>query len=161
MRRPIALASPAAETTESAGLHYSVFYNLLLPTRTPEFWLKPTQHSASMSSSSQEIVRSYRHLYRHALHAVQYSSPARFTVRDVLESTFRAGNAADFQPQRIKNTLEFLSCAAKETGLEHKILKSLLFTWWWENKNRAIKECDITFSLGNCWTDVVLVNPSP
>ena len=94
-----------------------------------------------MSPSSQEIVRSYRSLFRYALHAVQYSSPARFTIKDVLETTFRAGNPTDLEPQKIKNTLEFLSCAAKENGLEHKILKSLLFTWWWENKNRPTKEC--------------------
>lgn len=94
-----------------------------------------------MNPSSQEIVRSYRSLFRHALHAVQNSSPARFTIKDVLGTTFRAGNPADFEPQKIKNTLEFLSCAAKERGLEHKILKSLLITWWWENKSRPTKEC--------------------
>ena len=97
--------------------------------------------SASMNPSSQEIVRSYRNLFRQALHAVQYSSPARFTIRDVLKTTFRAGHPKDFEPQKIENTLEFLSCAAKERGLEHKILKSLLITWWWENKSRPTKEC--------------------
>lgn len=97
-----------------------------------------------MNPSSQEIVTSYRSLFRHALHAVQYSSPARFTIRDILGTTFRAGNPADFEPQKIKNTLQFLSCASKERGLEHKILKSLLITWWWENKSRPTKDIPVS-----------------
>ena len=85
-----------------------------------------------MSVSGQEIVRSYRQLYRHGLHAVQYSAPARYTLKILLENSYRNGSAADYDAQKINNTLTFLEGAAKEKGLEHKILKNLLHTWYWE-----------------------------
>lgn len=85
-----------------------------------------------MSASSQEILRSYRHLYRHGLRAVQYAAPARYTLKILLENAYRTGNAADYDAQKINNTLTFLEGAAREKGLEHKILKNLLHTWYWE-----------------------------
>ena len=102
-----------------------------------------------MTSNTREIIRSYRNLYRHALHAIQYSSPARYTLRTLLENTYRAGNAADFDARKIDNTLTFLDGAAKEKGLEHKILKSLLHVWWWEDKRRRLKAEWVT-SFGEC-----------
>lgn len=58
-----------------------------------------------------------------------------------MESTYRNGNPADFDPRKVNNTLIFLEGAAKEKGLEHRILKNLLHTWWWENKQtRSAKE---------------------
>jgi len=89
-----------------------------------------------MSASSQEIIRSYRNLYRQGLHAVQYASPARYTLKTLIENTYRAGNAADFDARKIENTRTFLQGAAKEKGLEHRVLKSLLHTWWWEARSR-------------------------
>ena len=95
-----------------------------------------------MIPSKQEIVRSYRQLYRQSLHAVQYAVPARYTVRILLRNAYRAGNAADFDAQKINNTLTFLNGAAKERGLEHKILKNLLHTWYWRVDNkRPIRTC--------------------
>lgn len=88
-----------------------------------------------MTPSSQEIVRSYRHLYRHALYAVQYAAPARYTLRILLRNAYRTGNAADFDAQKINNTVTFLEGAAKEKGLEHRILKNLLHTWFWDVNN--------------------------
>lgn len=93
-----------------------------------------------MTPSSQDVVRSYRSLYRHSLHAIQYSSPARYTLRTLLRNTYRAGTAADFDPRKIENTLTFLNGAATEKGLEHRILKSLLHTWWWEDGRRRLKQ---------------------
>ena len=90
-----------------------------------------------MSPSSQEIVRSYRRLYRHAMYAVQYATPARYTVKLLLENAYRTGNAADFDAQKINNTITFLDGAAKEKGLEHKILKNLLHTWYWQVSGRG------------------------
>ncbi|KAL1798742.1 hypothetical protein ACET3X_002779 [Alternaria dauci] len=52
---------------------------------------------------------------------------------------FRKGSAAEYDPQRIRNTLEFLQYAAKESGLEHKILKNLLFVWWVQNNGGRLK----------------------
>ena len=92
-----------------------------------------------MSVSGQEIVRSYRQLYRHGLHAVQYAAPARYTLKILLENAYRTGNAADYDAQKINNTLTFLEGAAKEKGLEHKILKNLLHTWYWEVNHRTRK----------------------
>ncbi|KAM0806055.1 hypothetical protein BDR22DRAFT_968169 [Usnea florida] len=89
-----------------------------------------------MSPSSQDIVRSYRLLYRHALYAVQYATPARHTARTLLQNAYRTGVAADYDAQKINNTVTFLEGAAREKGLEHKILKSLLYTWYWDIHNR-------------------------
>ncbi len=80
--------------------------------------------------SQDAIVHAYRHLYRHGLRAVQFSKPARYTLRDRLRSAFRKGSVADFEPERIRNTVEFLQYATRESGLEHKIVKNLLFVWW-------------------------------
>ena len=86
--------------------------------------------SAPTTMSQQAIIHAYRHLYRHSLRAIQFSKPARFTLRDRLRLAFRRGYASDFEPQKVQNTIEFLQYAAKENGLEHKILKNLLFVWW-------------------------------
>ncbi|KAG9194615.1 hypothetical protein G6011_04650 [Alternaria panax] len=83
--------------------------------------------------SQQAVIHAYRHLYRHSLRAIQFSKPARYTLRDRLRLAFRKGSATDYEPQRIQNTLEFLQYATKESGLEHKIVKNLLFVWWVQN----------------------------
>ena len=88
-----------------------------------------------MNPTSQEIVRSYRRIYRHAMYAVQYASPAKYTLRILLENAYRTGNAADFNAQKFNNTITFLEGAAKEKGLEHRILKNLLHTWFWTVNN--------------------------
>ena len=85
-----------------------------------------------MTGTHQQIVTSYRNLYRHALRAVQYSSPARFTVRALLRNAYRTGKPTDYDDDKINNTITFLQGAATEKGLEHRIVKNLLLTWWWE-----------------------------
>ena len=77
-----------------------------------------------------EIVLSYRHLYRHGLRAVQFSKPARYTLRDRLRTAFRKGNPRDFDQRKIDNTIEFLRGAIRETGLEHRIVKNIIFVWF-------------------------------
>lgn len=52
---------------------------------------------------------------------------------------FRKGSIADFNPLRIKNTVEFLEYATRENGLEHKIVKNLLFVWWTQEKGGRAK----------------------
>jgi hypothetical protein len=84
-------------------------------------------------AARQEIVQAYRDLYRQGLRAVQYSAPARVTLRDRLRYVFRASDPAAFDRTRIANTLEFLRGAAATTGLEHKIVKNLLLVWYHEN----------------------------
>ena len=94
-------------------------------------------HSATMASEA--VIHAYRHLYRHSLRAVQFSKPARYTLRDRLRLAFRKGSAADFEPKKIENTLEFLQYATRENGLEHKIVKNLLFVWWMQEKGGRAK----------------------
>lgn len=92
-----------------------------------------------------EITHAYRRLYRGLLHAVAYAKPARFIVRDHLRAAFReqpttkttttttrpgaeGGSpvAAQWNPEQIKRTIWFCEAAAKERGLEHRILKNLV-----------------------------------
>lgn len=84
--------------------------------------------------SREEILHAYRQLYRHSLRAIQFSKPARYTLRDRLRLAFRRGHATDFDSHKIKNTREFLEHATHENGLEHKIIKNLLFVWWGQKK---------------------------
>lgn len=72
-----------------------------------------------------EVIHGYRHLYRSLLQAVQYASPARHTARDQLRTAFRE-RGATWDATGVKRTLWFLRAAAKERGLEHKIVKNLL-----------------------------------
>ncbi|ESZ91690.1 hypothetical protein SBOR_7947 [Sclerotinia borealis F-4128] len=44
----------------------------------------------------------------------------------MLRKEFRKGDPASFDQVRIDNTINFLKSAAKETGLEHKLVKNLL-----------------------------------
>lgn len=80
--------------------------------------------------SNEAVIHAYRHLYRHSLRAIQFSKPARYTLRDRLRLAFRKGSVTDFEPQRVKNTVEFLQYATRENGVEHKVVKNLLFVWW-------------------------------
>ncbi|KAB2579506.1 hypothetical protein DIS24_g432 [Lasiodiplodia hormozganensis] len=86
-----------------------------------------------MSPADRDILRAYRHLYTWSLRAVQYSQPARFTVRDRLRRLFRTNDRASFDQRRIDNTVEFLRGATREKGLEHRIVKRLLHVWWQEH----------------------------
>jgi complex 1 LYR family protein len=75
--------------------------------------------------SNLEILHGYRHLYRAMLRAVQFSNRSRYAARDHLRRSFR--NEKDtINPEAIKRTRWFLEAAAKERGLEHKILKNLV-----------------------------------
>ncbi|TVY48367.1 UPF0593 mitochondrial protein [Lachnellula occidentalis] len=75
-----------------------------------------------------ELIHSYRHMYRALLRGVQFSKPARYVARDQLREAYRNGKPSNFDSRKIERTLVFLDGAARETGLEHKILKNLLLT---------------------------------
>ena len=88
--------------------------------------------------SQTEVIHAYRHLYRRLLHAVQYAVPERYVARDQLRKAFRE-RGASWDAEGIKRTIWFLDAAARETGLEHKILRNLIKTQalrsrpaWWE-----------------------------
>lgn len=84
--------------------------------------------------ASKEIIHAYRQLYRGLLHAVQFSKPSRYLARDQLRIAFRRGDPASFDQQKIIRTVEFLKYAARERGLEHKIVKNLFLTKYWEGR---------------------------
>lgn len=91
----------------------------------------------SIMSAERQIVHAYRHLSQHALRAIQFSTPARYTIRERLRRAFRKGNRADFDQKRIDNTLQFLQGAARSRTLEHRVLRSLLHTWYWDPSTHA------------------------
>ncbi|PHH78691.1 hypothetical protein CDD82_2914 [Ophiocordyceps australis] len=72
-----------------------------------------------------DIIHGYRHLYRGLLQAVQYSAPARFTARAQLRQVFRRPDAS-WDPRVVQRTIWFIEAAARERGLEHRILKNVL-----------------------------------
>lgn len=80
--------------------------------------------------SRADVVNAYRQLYKHSLRAVQFSKPARYTIRSRLRECFRKGSAQDFNQARVDNTVEFLKAATREKGLEHKIVKNLTHLWF-------------------------------
>lgn len=82
------------------------------------------------------MIHAYRHLYRAALRAVCYSQPSRTVARNQLRRAFRDPNA-DFDQRAIKRTIWFLRNAARETGIEHKIVKNMLLVQWWKDYTRA------------------------
>lgn len=89
--------------------------------------------SSSPIMSKEEVIHAYRHLYRAALRAVCYSKPASFVVRDQLRRAFRTRDAI-FDGSAIRRTVWFLRNAGRERGLEHKIVRNILMTQFWRNK---------------------------
>ncbi|GAO16263.1 hypothetical protein UVI_02000420 [Ustilaginoidea virens] len=73
-----------------------------------------------------ETIHAYRHLYRSLLRAVQYAPPWRYVARDQLRAAFRDPGAGALDAEGAKRTLWFLQAAARERGLEHRVLKNLL-----------------------------------
>lgn len=87
--------------------------------------------------SRQDVVHAYRHLYRQGLKAIRYSTPSRHVLRTSLRASFRNSPPTEFDSMRIANTLGFLERACNTAGLEHKILKNLLLSRYWELPNIA------------------------
>ena len=78
------------------------------------------------------IPQAYRNLYRAALCATLYSSPARFVIRNRLRTSFRAPphkQKYPFDPSRIARTLLFLRSAAEAPNLERRVVRNLVRTW--------------------------------
>jgi hypothetical protein len=105
--------------------------------------------AAKAAATNLEVTHAYRRLYRSLLQAVRYSAPARYVVRDQLRAAFRersgAGAAAELDGEGVKRTVWFLEAAARERGLEHKILKNLVRVrlesgWGWRSWRKALNE---------------------
>lgn len=84
------------------------------------------------------VIHAYRHLYRHGLRAVQFSKPARYVLRDRLRAAFREENAKLDQPS-VERTIQFFKSAQASRGLEHKVLKNLLFVAYHRYEHRILK----------------------
>ncbi|KJZ80274.1 hypothetical protein HIM_00124 [Hirsutella minnesotensis 3608] len=72
-----------------------------------------------------DILHGYRHLHRALMQAVQFQAPWRFVARDQLREAFRE-RGASWSASGAQRTLWFLQAAAREKGIEHKVLKNLL-----------------------------------
>lgn len=83
--------------------------------------------------SQKKIIHAYRHLHRAALQAVCYSQPASTVVRQQLRSAFRASDAT-YRERAIKRTIWFLKNAAKEAGVEHRVIRNILMVKWWREQ---------------------------
>ncbi|KAK3069407.1 hypothetical protein LTR53_012281, partial [Teratosphaeriaceae sp. CCFEE 6253] len=83
-----------------------------------------------MAPTQQEVLLAYRHLFKHALRACQYSKPARFVIQDRMRNAFRSSPQSDYNAERIQRTVEFLQSAVASKGIEFKIQKSLTHVWW-------------------------------
>lgn len=92
-----------------------------------------------MTSANPAISSAYRRLLRTSLQAVQYSTPARYQVKDILRDSFRNSSAAAFIPRRIENTIGFLEKAVEHNGLEHKILRNILHVRYWRDNPKKDK----------------------
>lgn len=79
-----------------------------------------------------EVIHAYRHLWRAGLRAVCYSYPARTHLRNLLRRAFRAKDAQRDE-RAIKRTIWFLKNAAREVGIEHKIVKNILMVHYWKD----------------------------
>lgn len=75
----------------------------------------------------------YRQLYRTALQAVRFSTPARYQIRSILRDSFRNSPSAAFSQRRIENTIAFLEQAREHNGYEHKILRNILHVRYWKD----------------------------
>lgn len=92
-----------------------------------------------MTASTLQILHSYRHLYRHALYAVRYAVPERYVIRDELRRAYRSGSVADFNREKIVETVAFLQSATEEAGTAHKIVRNITHMWWWQERARPNK----------------------
>lgn len=90
--------------------------------------------------SQQAILQAYRALSKSCLYACRYSNPSRNILRNQLRTAFRKSSAAEFNSERIKNTLEFLDGAGREAGIESKILKGMTEVEYWRQV-QILKGC--------------------
>lgn len=99
-----------------------------------------------MNPTNLSIPQAYRHLYRAGLRAIRHSTPARHTFLARLRRGFRKSLPQDFDPARVLNTVQFLENAAtppismQRRTLEHRVLRSLLHTWYWQDLHTKYPE---------------------
>jgi hypothetical protein len=94
----------------------------------------------SAAITPQEIRQSYRLLLRSSLLAVRYAAPARYVLLQRIRRAFRSSPVTDYDPRRIANTVTFLNNAAKDRGMEHKVVKGLVQVWEHEKRQWAERQ---------------------
>ena len=90
-------------------------------------------------STQSHVVLAYRQLYKASLQAIQFSSPARHTLKRLIRTEFRLNKINDYSHERVQNTLWFLQGAAQAKGLEHRIVKTMLHFLWFQNGPTKMK----------------------
>lgn len=75
--------------------------------------------------SQTEILHSYRHLLRSLIRGVNDARKARHVATKQLRLAYRDPNGV-YDAEATKRTVWFLKAAAKQSGIEHKILKNLI-----------------------------------
>lgn len=75
--------------------------------------------------SSTEILHSYRHLYRNLIRGVNDARRARKVAVNQLRLAYRDPKGV-YDKKATNRTIGFLKLAAKENGIEHRILKNLI-----------------------------------
>lgn len=86
---------------------------------------------ATVVPSKTAVLHAYRHLFRQGLKAIRYSAPGRYTLRTIIRRSFRSPSE-QFDASRIANTLRFLERATAAANMEHRIVKNILITRYWE-----------------------------
>lgn len=128
-------------------------YVVLLHGFTPRLYIRRAVIPADilLSMMNSDILHAYRHLFRAALRAVRYSSPAKYQIRDTMRTAFRTGELDSFDNRRVENTLRFLQRAELYAGMEHKILRNLLHVKYWRNYGRRDNKLLVTACAGPIW----------
>ncbi|PYH47684.1 DUF1763-domain-containing protein [Aspergillus saccharolyticus JOP 1030-1] len=90
-------------------------------------------HPFKSLGDSKCVVDAYRQLYRHGLKAVNYSTPARYVLLHTLRCSFRSSTLGNLDLQRVANTVRFLQRASESAGLEHRIMRNLMFMKYWQH----------------------------
>ena len=75
--------------------------------------------------ANQDVIHAYRHLYRGLLEAVCYAPRARRVIQTQIRRAFRRPGS-ELDADAVKRTMWFLKAAARERGLEHRVLKNLI-----------------------------------
>lgn len=106
--------------------------------------------------SSLEIVAAYRNLYKLGLRAVRSSQPPRYVLRDILRRSFREESASSFDQRRITNTYHFLRMASIYNSFEHRIVKNILVTRYWRDREKRFPRWSATPPFMCLSTDLVV-----
>lgn len=75
--------------------------------------------------SQRELIHSYRHILRNLIRGVNYAGKARAVAVKQLRAAYRDPNGV-YDAEGVKRTVWFLKAAARNNGIEHKILKNLI-----------------------------------